>query len=589
MSSRTSQEHHPVYAFDDFQLDPSKRILLQANRPISLTPRVFDALSYLVQNHGRVVSKQELIDTVWPDSFVEENNLSQSISLIRRVLGERKGENRYIVTVAGHGYRFAAPVRVVESPDTIGMKSIAVLPFKPLVEKDRDEALELGMADALIIRLSNSRELVVRPLSSVRRYTGLDQDAQRAGSELGVASVLDGSIQRSADRIRVTARLTSVADGSSLWVGKFDENFTDVFSVQDSISQRVAVALKLGLSNDVLRGPGKRYTDSTRAYELYLQGRYHWSKLIPAEVRKAIGFYQDAISVDPNYALAYLGLAVAHVSLPISSEAQPQHAFPEARAAALKALELDETLADAQAYLGFVKSWFDWDWSSAEDEFKRGLEINPNSSELHRGYGILLSQLGRHAEAIAEGTRARELDPLSLITRINESLFFYFAGRYAEAEQKINNTLELEPNFWIALLTRAKISFQLGRTEEAIKDLLKARSVSGGSSQPISLLGYISAVKGDRAQTMTLIEELRRVAQTRYVPPYNFALLYNGLKDDEQTFAWLQRAFEVRDVLLAAFITTEPFWDRLRNQKRFRDLLGGMKFNLLDKTNRNCP
>jgi DNA-binding winged helix-turn-helix (wHTH) protein/tetratricopeptide (TPR) repeat protein len=582
MSTPVPQSQY-IYEFDDFRVDSARRVLVQANQPVTLTPRIFDALLYLVQHRGRVIPKEELMEAIWPNAFVEENNLPQSISALRRVLGERKGENRYIVTVAGHGYRFAAPVRIVRvanstnEEDSAGVaKTIAVLPFKPLVEKNRDEALELGMADALIIRLSNSSEIIVRPLSSVRRYGGLEQDAQSAGRELGVESVLDGSIQRAGDGMRVTARLTNVADGASLWVGTFDEKFTDVFTVQDAISERVADALRLRLTTAARRGLTKRYTENPRAYELYLEGRYHWSKLIPPEVRKGIQFFQRAIELDANYALAYTGIAAAYVSLPISSDAPPQEAFPQAKAAALKAMDLDESLSDAHAYLAFVKFWFDWDWLGAEHEVKRGLALNANSAEAHRAYGILLSQTGRHAEAIAEGVRAREIDPLALITRTNEALFFYFAGDYASADEKITSTLELEPNFWIALLTRAKIYLQQGKPNRAMAELTRARSVSGGSTQPLSMLGYISGVTGDRTQALAILEELRTISNQRYVPPYSFALIYNGLKNDDETFAWLDRAFEARDVLLAAFIKSEPVWDRLRTDKRFGNLLRRM-------------
>ncbi|MCM3903209.1 MAG: winged helix-turn-helix domain-containing protein [Pyrinomonadaceae bacterium] len=572
-----------IYEFDDFRVDTARRLLLQADRELTLTPRIFDALLYLVQHQGRVIPKEELMEAIWPNAFVEENNLPQSISALRRALGERRGENRYIVTVAGHGYRFAAPVKIVSIVSSANKegsaraaKTVAVLPFKPLVEKHRDEALELGMADALIIRLSNSGEIIVRPLSSVRRYGGLEQDAQNAGRELGVESVLDGSIQRSGDGMRVTARLTNVADGAAVWVGTFDEKFTDVFTVQDAISERVADALRLRLSTEAQRGLTKRYTDNPAAYELYLQGRYHWSKLIPTEVRKGIQFFQQAIQLDANYALAYMGMAVAYVSLPISCDAPPQEAFPQAKAAALKALELDDSLSDAHAYLTLVKIWFDWDWNGAEQEIKRGLALSANSAEAHRVYGILLSQTGRYEEAITEGVRARELDPLALITRTNEALFFYYAGRYAEAEEKITRTLELEPNFWIALLTRAKIVFQLGKHDEAMAELIKARKFSGGSAHPLSMLGYISAITGDRTQALTILDELQTLSTQRYVPRYNFALVHNGLGNDDETFAWLDRAYEGRDVMLAAFINIEPVWDRLRGEERFKNLLRRM-------------
>ena len=320
----------------------------------------------------------------------------------------------------------------------------------------------------------------------------------------------------------------------------------------------------------------KRYTESTQAYELYLQGRYHWNRLIPTEVRKSIEFYEQAIAVDPNYALAYTGIAVAYLSLSIASDVKPADAFPKAKAAALKALSLDESLSDAHAYLSFVNFWFDWDWASAESEARRGIALNANSAEAHRAYGILLSQLGRHPEAIVEGERARELDPLALITRTNEALFFYYAGKFAEAEEKLKAALELEPNFWIALLSVAKVYVAQGKYNEAITELTKARKFSGGSAQPLSMLGYAFALMGDQARAEAILDELNTLGAERYVPPYNFALVYNGLNDDDNTLLWLERAFESRDVLLAAFIKADPVWARLENDDRFQNLLERM-------------
>lgn len=567
-----------IYSFDNYHVDTSRRVLLKGGQSLPLTPRIFDTLVYLVQHHNEVVTKEELLRSIWPNVFVEENNLTQSISALRRVLGERKGDHRFIVTVAGHGYRFAAPVTVskAEAREQEKVTTIAVLPFKPLVTRDRDEALELGMADALILRLSNNHQLIVRPITSVRRFTGLDQDAQAAGRELDVESVLDGSIQRSANRIRVNARLTNVADGKGLWASTFDEEFTDVFTVQDAISERVASALKLSLNRDVLT---KRFTVNTHAYELYVQGRYHWNKLIPSEVRKSVEFYKRAIEIDPNYALAYTGMAIAHISFPISADVQPSDSFPQAKAAALKALSLDETLADAHAYLAFVKFWFDWDWTGAESELIRALDLNPNSAEAHRGYGILLSSLRSFQQAVEHGRRARQLDPLALITRANEAMFLYYAGELAEAEECLKSTLELEPNFWVALLVLGKVYLQQEKQGAAIEALTKARDFCGGSSQPIGMLAFVYALMDDRSRARSLLQELGVLAEKRYVPPYNFALIHFGLNDREKVFEWLERAYEARDVLLSAFINSEPFWDRLRDEKRFRSLLKRMNLS----------
>jgi len=297
------------------------------------------------------------------------------------------------------------------------------------------------------------------------------------------------------------------------------------------------------------------------------------------EFEKALEFYEQAIEVDPNYALAYTGIAVAYVSLAIASDARPADAFPKAKAAALKALSIDDSLPDAHAYLSFVHFWFDWDWVAAELEVRRAIALNTNSAEAHRAYGILLSQLGRYDEALVESSRARELDPLALITRTNEALVFYYANQLTVAEEKLSAALELEPNFWIALLSMAKVyvaPLTSPRYEEAITKLTKARKLSGGSAQPLSMLGYTFAVMGNRERALEILDELKTLSADRYVPPYNFALVYNGLHDDNNMFAWLERAYEARDVLLAAFIKADPVWSRLHNEERFKNLLTQM-------------
>lgn len=573
-----SVQEPDIYEFDDFRLDAVKRVLLLRGELLPLTPRVFDTLLYFVQHHGRVIGKNELMQAIWPDSFVEENNLNQNVSTLRRALGKP----RYLVTVPGSGYRFAADVKTfceAQAPRPVSgarSRTVAVLPFKPIVAESRDEALELGMADTLIARLSNSREIIVRPLSSVRRYGGLEQDPQAAGCELGVESVLDGSIQRAADRIRVTARLINVEDGASQWVGTFDEKFTDVFAVQDAISERVATALALRLTAEEKRQLTRRYTENTEAYELYLKGRYHANKMIPPEVRKGIQFFQQAIGLDPTYALAHAGLADAYRSLPMTSEAPPVDAFPLVKAAALRALEIDELLADVHATLAFAKSWYDWDWAGAERAAKRALDLNPNSSEAHRAYALLLSTLGSQRLAIAEAARARELDPLALLTRTHESLFLYYDGRDEEARAKLVKTLEIDPNFWIALLTLAKIDIRQGRFSEALAALNKAKASSGGNTQTLSMIGYAQALSGERASALAALDELKILSTQRYVPPYNLAMVYNGLGDDDNALTWLERAYEARDTLLSAFITVDPNWDRLRTSSRFAAILKGM-------------
>jgi TolB-like protein len=312
---------------------------------------------------------------------------------------------------------------------SMAQKRIAVLPFKPVLPENRDQVLELGMADTLIAKLSNSREVIVSSLTSVRKYASLEQDALAAGHELQVSSVLEGNVQKVGDRIRVTARLINVTDGSSLWAATFDEKFTDVFAVQDAISQKVADALALRLSGEEKNRLTKRYTNNVDAYQLYITGRYHWSKFTPLDIRKSIDCFQRAIDLDPAYALAYFGLAEANRSLSINADVPSKDCLPKARTAATKALEIDESLAEAHASLSFSLIWFDWDWAKGEAEAKRAIALNPNSAHAHFAYAHVLSDLGRHDEAIAEIARARELDPAFLLYRALEGMLLHHAGR----------------------------------------------------------------------------------------------------------------------------------------------------------------
>lgn len=405
--------------------------------------------------------------------------------------------------------------RNLDAPCTL-QDSITLLPFKPLVAENRDEVLEMGIADTLIAQLGNNRKIIVLPLSSVRKYGNLEQNAMEAGKELGADSVLDGSIQRWGDKIRVNVRLIKVADGTSVWTGTFDEKFPDIFVVQDSISKRVESALAIQLSGDEQTLLKKRQTNNAEAYEFYLRGRYHVFKITRPEILKAIGYFQKAIDADPNYALAYAGMADAYRTL------------------ALRTLEIDDSLAEAHIVLGWVGFLFDWDWENAERELKKAIELAPNDSEAHRAYAHFLSNSGRHEEAVAEGKRARELAPLTLITAALESQFLIYAGRYDEATARLDKTLELDQNFWLLHNYLGRVYILQGRNAEAIAEFTKARELSaGGTTEPIAQLGYALAISGKRNEALAILKELKSFAAENYVPMYFFALIYNGLGNRE--------------------------------------------------------
>jgi TolB-like protein/Tfp pilus assembly protein PilF len=470
--------------------------------------------------------------------------------------------------------KFSNPLIILtaESLPPIPEKSMAVLPFKPLSESNRDVVLELGMADTLIAKLSASREIIVTSLTAVRKYDDLKQDPVSIGRLLRVNSVLEGNLQRLGDRIRVTARLIKVLDGSSLWTGTFDEKFTDIFALQDAISEKVAAALSLRLSQDEQKRLTKRYTENVAAYQLYLMGRYHWNKLIPPEIKKSIGFFQQAIDLDPSYALAYFGLAEAYRSLAITSDVRPKDAFPQAKAAALKALAIDESLAEPHSTLAMVHMWFDWDWVGAEMEAKRAISLNPNSGASHLAYAHVLSNLGRHAEAIAEGARARELDPVSLIVNAREGAVLYFARRNDEARERLQKTLELDQNFWIAHLFLGHVYLEKKNYPEAIAEFTKARDFSRGNAQAISMIGYVSALAGDAAKARAILDELKSRSAQQYVPPCNVAVVHLALAEQDEAFAWLEKANEEHDVWVS-FLRIDPKWDSYRSDPRFAAIL----------------
>jgi TolB-like protein/class 3 adenylate cyclase/Flp pilus assembly protein TadD len=467
-------------------------------------------------------------------------------------------------------FRSTAPKSSTAST-TQSEKRIAVLPFKPLLPENRDQVLELGMADTLITKLSNSRQLVVSSLNSVRKFIELDQDSIAAGRELQVGSVLEGNVQKAGDKIKVTARLIKVADGSSLWAGSFEDKFTDVFGVQDTIAQKVADALALRLNTEENKRLIRRYTDNVEAYQLYLTGRYHWAKLTPPEVKKSIEFFNKAIDLDPTYALAYFGLADAYRALAPTSDVPPKDTLPKAKAAATKAIELDESLAEPHVSLSFIHSWLDWDWAGAEQEARRAIELNPNLGFAHLALAQALSHVGRHQEAVAEAGRARELDPVSLYINALNGQYLVSAGRYDEAIAKLKQTLELDPNFWITHFMLGTAYIEKRLYPEALTEFSKATELSKGNAEAIMMTGYTWAMAGEPAKARTVLAELRALTD-QHVPAEHIAMLCSVLGEKDEAFVWLEKACENREVRLCR-LKVDPRWDSLRSDPRFAAIL----------------
>lgn len=417
MPENVEQVGH-FFEFDSFRLDAIKRLMWRDGTPAPLTPKAFDLLLALVQRHGAVVEKDELMRLLWPNLVVEENNLTVIISSLRKALGESKEEHKYIVTIPKRGYCFVAQVnevwgakagyspangeaerRAIGSlsegwrPPVSQAKSIAVLPFRTISEGRNEDYLGLGMSDALITKLGGISQIIVRSTSTVLSQTGARPDPLAIGRKLGVDLLLEGWVQRADNRIRVTIQLVDAHDGSSLWSEKFDALFTDIFDVQDKISEQVTRALMLKLSGEERKQLTKRHTDNSEAYRLYLKGRYFWNKRLVEGLKKAGEYFQSATELDPDYALAYVGLADCYNMLSFFSGFSPKDFYPKAREAAAKALELDEALAEAHASMALVEMMSD---------FQKAASLSGGSAKMVSEIGYTYAVSGRKGEAERE-------------------------------------------------------------------------------------------------------------------------------------------------------------------------------------------
>jgi DNA-binding winged helix-turn-helix (wHTH) protein/tetratricopeptide (TPR) repeat protein len=630
------------YCFGPFRLDPHKRILFKDEEPVQLAPKALDLLLVLVANRDRVLVKDELMEKVWPDQIVEDANITVNMSALRKALGENRHEHLYIVTIPGRGYRFIGDVHENDvelnpiaweqagsalkqdepaglntfrlkgtaldsrkswraviafaallvigvlaylfivtrrvQPGTGTIKSIAVLPFKPVSEGSRDEYLELGMADSLITRLSGAGETAVRPISATRKYTDFEQDPLVAGRELKVEAVLEGTIQKFDERVRVTLRLVRVADGNPVWAGQFDAGLTDILALEDSVSERVARALAPKLRGVDIRLLAKHYTDNVDAYQSYLKGRYQMSYWTADGLVRAVESFQHAIEKDPEYALAYAGLADAHSKLGFGSGASlPAEEFSKARAAATRALELDSTLADAHVSLAEIAFHFDWNWSDAERHYQRAIELNANLATAHEGYSQYLTAMGRTERALSEIKLAEQLDPLSLVIKIHKGLVLHGAGEYEQAIVAYREALELEPKFGGAHALLGWVYEKQKKYEAAITELQEASRQDPSPSWRLAGLARAYALSGKRDQAIKTLDQLKELRNDSYASPFYIAEIYTALGDKDRAFEWLERAYKERDSGMA-YLKVEDSFESLSSDPRFRGLLQRMNF-----------
>ena len=569
------------YEFGPFRLDTFGPLLWRAREPVDLPLKALETLVVLVKEAGQLVRRADLIEAVWPDTVVEDNNLSVSISLLRKALGESNG-GKYIETVSRRGYRFTAQVKDASSEPTPYTNAhilhpsartlpIAVLPFKRNASQNSNDYLGIGLCDTLITRLSNVSRFAVRPTSTVVRYAEARTEPLAAGRELKVDYVVDGRIRRVGEILRVNVQLLRISEEAICWAGQFDEKWTDVLQLEDSIAEQVAVAIIPQMTDAERERLAKRGTDNPEAFEAYLHGRFHFNSLTEDGFAKALGAYESAVQLDPSYALAHTGIADYYYFLAVWGVMPSDKCLAACEAAARRAVEIDPDLAEAHAALGFALSGR-FKWTEGERHVLRALELSPNSALAHLRYGNHLVQQGFVEEAVQHARCSIELDPLSPVYQFSLGWGLYFARRFEEALAQYQSTIRSHPLNPMAYFGLAWVARHVGRHDEALSAMKRAEELSNGSLMMTTGRGTAYAAAGMRREAEQVLEKIAALPAQCYVIPYHVALIYHFLGDKERTLLALEEAFEQRDLWLV-WIGVEPAFDNLRSDARFRRLL----------------
>ncbi len=451
--------------------------------------------------------------------------------------------------------------------------SIAVLPFVNVGADPNAEYLSDGITESLINTLSQLSNLTVMSRSSVFHYKGKEIDPQKAGKELGVKAVLAGRVTQRGDNLQISAELVNVSNNSHIWGEQYNKKLSDILAVQEEISKEISEKLSLKLGSDDEKKLAKHSTENTEAYQLYLKGRFHWNKRKADDLRQAVDYFNQAIEKDPGYALAYAGLASAYAILPEYSGLPARDYIPKTEAAAKKALEFDPTLAEPHAALALTKYAHQWDWTGAETELKRAIELNPNYPTAHHWYSICLRQQGKFEESLIEIRRAQELDPLSPIISLNLGEVLSLMGHYDQAIEQYRKTLELDPNFPGLHLNLGGIYAEQGKFDDALSEVKKARDVIGETNPyGLGLLGYVYAKAGKKDDANKVLNQLLEFSKQGYTISVEIAVVYAGLEDKNKVFEWLEKGYDEQSTGLG-YIKILHIWDGLRSDPRYTALL----------------
>ena len=553
-----------AYEFGPFRVDPKERQLLRDGQVVPLTPKVFDVLLALLQNSGRIMSKHEVMRIVWPNTNVEEGNLARNVSTLRSTLGERPREHQFIETIPWRGYRFIAPVKEVHEHDCRpAIRSIAVLPFVNVNTDSKSEYLADGITESLITNLAQLSNLRVASRNSAFRYKGSNTDSITIGRDLKVQAVLMGRLRDADDLLSISVELIDTSDDRHLWGAQYLRQPADLLAAQQTIARDIAEKLRLELDSEQTQVLARRHTEDNDAYLLFLKGRYHFNKLTPDGVQKGAESFHQAIEKDPNYALAYAGLADCYTYLANRNEAKK---------AICKTLELDENLGEAHASLGFFKFLYDWDFAGAESELARAVVLSPNYAEAHHWYGIYLANVGRHDEAAREGELAVERDPLSLLMNMTAALNSYLARDYDRAVEQLLKVIEMEQNFPAAHSVLGCVYVQKQMYEaalarfEKVMDLYKDVPAVEASVKVIMAQAY--ARWGKASEALRLLGEVAGTPTSAY----SVAGVYGALGDRDKAFQLLNKAYDEHDIQLVS-LRVDPTLDDLRSDGRYAELV----------------
>jgi TolB-like protein/DNA-binding winged helix-turn-helix (wHTH) protein/Flp pilus assembly protein TadD len=589
---------------------------VQSNgRTDRIEPKCMQVLVCLTNQAGEVVSKEELIRTVWADAFVSDEVLTRAISELRRVFSDDAKQPRLIETIPKIGYRVIAPVRPVAADPTpdqdrktsrrfswqvagaiflllasaavilalVGrfsptpgkagatrIQSIAVLPLEDLSRDPEQEYFANGMTDELINKLAQIRVLRVASRSSVMRFRGTQKTPDELAKLLNVDAVVEGTVQRSGNRLRINAALVDSRSGKQLWAQSYDRDLSDVLTVQNELAQAIVKGIEVSTTPEENQHLAQKETVSPEAYDQYLRGIFYWNLFSEKGMRKAVDYFQQAIAKDPNYAHAYAGLAQSYHELAIYEPVG--EAMPKAKAAANRALELDANLADAHAALGWILWCYDWDFKNAEREFLKAIELEPNNAMPHAQYSYYLDSAGRPDDAMREINRARELEPFSAIISTSVGQMFEGQHRYGEAERVYLTTIEMHPDFSQAYANLGEVYVLQHRFPEGIRVIRKAMDLDTDSQYPATLI-WAYAESGDKVTAHRIFDQLLASAKTRYVYPSTLARAYAFVGDRENSQRWIRRACEERDPSMLWWVNQLMSYPHMKDDPRCTELV----------------